>query len=138
MRRDSVASSRDRLRDATDSAAMTVCSSRPRSATDSSIAATAFPPGPNTGIATPDTPVSSSQRVTATRVRRVTVSARRRRSGEVIVCAVKGRSPPRRAASTTSGSAKASSARPRAVACAGRVAAGLNGVTGRCPGCFSM
>ena len=57
-------------------------------ATASSIAATTSPPGPNTGIATPETPASNSQRVTATRVRRVTVSARRNRSGEVMVYAV--------------------------------------------------
>ena len=50
------ASSRDRLREAMASAAITGCSSWPRSCTASSIAATTSPPGPNTGIATPQTP----------------------------------------------------------------------------------
>ena len=63
-------------------------SSRPTAAAASSIAATASPPGPNTGMAMPATPGSSSHRVTATRVRRVTLSARRNRSGETIVWAV--------------------------------------------------
>ena len=65
----------------------------PRSPTASSMAATTSPPGPNTGIATPQTPASSSHRVTATLVSLVTASARRNRSGEVIVCWVYGPQP---------------------------------------------
>ena len=100
----------------------------------SSIAAATSPPGPNTGIATPQAPASSSKRVTATRVSRVTASARRKRSGEVTVCAVYGRSPRMIVMSTTPGGEKASSARPSAVGWAGSVAAGLNDVTGPWPG----
>ena len=84
----SPASSRERLRDAIVRAAMIGCSSLPRSRTFSSMAATTSPPGPNTGIATPQVPASSSHRVMATRVSRVTASARRKRSGEVTVCVV--------------------------------------------------
>ena len=84
------------------------------------------PPGPKTGIATPQAPASSSKRVTATRVSRVTASARRKRSGEVTVCAVYGRSPRMIVMSTTPGGEKASRARPSAVGWAGSVAAGLN------------
>ena len=67
------------------SAAMIGGSSWPRSATATSMAATTSPPGPKTGMATPQTAGSSSNRVTATRVSRVTASARRKRSGEVTV-----------------------------------------------------
>ena len=65
-------SSRDRLREAMARAAMMGWISWPRSWTASSMAATTSPPGPKTGMATPQTPASSSQRVTATRVSRVT------------------------------------------------------------------
>ena len=68
--------------------AMTGWSSRPRSGTVSSMAATTRPPGPNTGTATPHVEASSSKRVTATRVTRTTASARRKRSGAVTVCGV--------------------------------------------------
>jgi hypothetical protein len=63
-------------------------SSDPRSLTANSMAATTSPPGPNTGIATAHTSVSSSPRVMATRISRVTASARRNLSGEVTVCGV--------------------------------------------------
>jgi hypothetical protein len=68
--------------------ALTACSSLLRSRTVSSIDATSSPPGPKTGTATTQARTSSSPRVTATRVSRVTASARRKRSGEVTVCGV--------------------------------------------------
>jgi hypothetical protein len=69
-------------------AARVGCKVVPRSRTVSSIAASTWSPGPNTGIATPQAPAASSLRVMATRVMRVTASARRNRSGEVMVCVV--------------------------------------------------
>lgn len=120
------------------SAASTGCSSWPRSRTASSIAATTSPPVPNTGMATPQVCGSSSRRVTATRVSRVTANARRKRSGAVTVCGVYGRSPRMMAISTVAAGQKASRARPSAVGCAGSVAAAENAVTGPGPGSFSM
>ena len=124
-----------RLRAAIVSAASIGCRLAPRSRTvELDARPTTLPPGPKTGTATPQAPASSSKRVTATRVSRVTARARRKRSGEVTVCAVYGRSPRMIVMSTTPGGEKASRARPSAVGWAGSVAAGLNDVTGPWPG----
>ena len=76
--------------------------------------------------------------MTATRVSRVTPSARRNRSGDVTVCEVYARRPRMIVISTVRAGEKASSARPIAVGWAGTVAAELNVDAGRGPGTFSM
>ena len=65
-----------------------MCRSVRRLGTVSPRAATAMPPDPNTGTATPETPGSSSHRETATRVSLMLARHWRSRSGSVTVLGV--------------------------------------------------
>jgi hypothetical protein len=96
------------------------------------------PPQPKTGTATADSPAINSPRATALRVSQMVPNARCSRSG---VCRVLGVYAVRclaTAATTTFRGAKASSALPTAVACAGSVAHRPNGLTRSDPTRFSM
>jgi len=107
------------------------------SATGSSNAATASPPGPNTGAATAHSPTLSSERTTASRLRRVPSSARCSLGRVSIVnrvYAVKERE----TEATTSRDAKARSAFPAAVACGGKTTAEFTDVTMPVPTRFSQ